>query len=464
MKSNGIVRIESLRLKNFKNICNCEVSFSEAKKLSRGELDEDSFSSVLGLYGQNGSGKTSCIQGFRLLQYLLSGVPLKKDVEDVLKKGEKSMSVGADFYIKLLDKNYYVIYDCTFNKTETGLEIYQEKLSYRLIDEDNKKVNIFSYTSPSTINTAFKDYLGTKNFNVYQMVASLETRGNTNQYFVLSSIFNPKLLSFVTGLKSNDIYTMLINELQYFALFRFAIYQINYFNEIPKTGIRIRMKDENSLNPSCNDVFVSFNETIIKAQYFPLFEKTIKSINKVLPSIIKDCRIELVDVVKTRKQIVNIVDDVVNFRLMSKRSGHYIPLFYESNGIKKIISILSGLIDAFNYEGTFIAVDELDSGIFEYLLGEIVYTFDNFACGQLFFTSHNLRILERISAQNIYFSTTNENDKFIQIKSVRNSNNLRNLYYRYIANQYKGKYSLYNDVRTEDMISAFSLAEETSHD
>lgn len=460
MKSNGIVRIESLKLKNFKNIKNCEICFAETKKLSRGLLDEDDFSSVLGLYGQNGSGKTSCIEGLRLLQYLLSGVSLNRPFENLINVDSKSMFVGATFYVKENNKNYYVIYECTISKTASGLRISEEKLSYHLLDENNKKVNIFSFKAPSDINGMFKDYLGSKNYDVYRMIASLETNSVTNQTSLSSSIFNPKLMNFVNELKdSKDVYRSIINELHFFAKFRFAIYQINYFNELSNVGIKIRIKDEtNSADPSCNDIFVSFDQTTIKAEYFDLFKKTIDTINSVLPSIIKDCTVELLDVVKTRQQVINIVNDVVNFRLVSKRGDKYIPLYYESNGIKKIISILSGFIDAFNNEGSFVAIDELDSGIFEYLLGELVYAFDNFGLGQLLFTSHNLRILEKIDPKNIYFSTVDSDEKFIQIASVRESNNLRNLYYKYIANGYKDKYKLYNNVKTEDIIAALSKA------
>ena len=39
-------------------------------------------------------------------------------------------------------------------------------------------------------------------------------------------------------------------------------------------------------------------------------------------------------------------------------------------------------------------VDELDSGIYEYLLGECLEVMQDKAKGQLIFTSHNLRPLE----------------------------------------------------------------------
>ncbi|MCQ2742441.1 MAG: AAA family ATPase [Bacilli bacterium] len=457
MKSKGIVRIESLRLKNFKNIDVCEICFSEAKKMERGILSEDDFSNVLGLYGQNGSGKTSCVEGLRILQSLLSGLSVPLAMADLMKIDSNESSIGADFFVKNSNGSYFVNYDCLFSKTESGLEIKEEKLSYRNF-EDGKKVNAFSFKSPDILNLSFKETLGTKNSEIYKTISSLETKGDYSNFYLASSIFSSKLLQFLNSSSSTDKTLLaIINELSYFAKYRFAIYQINYFNEISNVGIKIRTKDEeNDVSPSCGDVFVSFGQTSIKAEYFGLLSKTISSINKVLPSIIDECQIEIVDVIKTKQPSINVVNDIVNFRLMAKRGKKYIPLNYESNGTKKIISVLSGLIDVFNNEGSFVAIDEFDSGIFEYLLGELVYAFDNFALGQLFFTSHNMRILEKIDPKNIFFSTVEGEDRFVQIVSVRDTNNLRNLYYKYIANGYKDKYKLYSDIRTENIISAFS--------
>ena len=66
----------------------------------------------------------------------------------------------------------------------------------------------------------------------------------------------------------------------------------------------------------------------------------------------------------------------------------------ESEVIIKIISILNALIQAFSDSSICLAIDELDAGIFEYILGELLQIFDESAKGQLIFTSHNHRALE----------------------------------------------------------------------
>ena len=51
--------------------------------------------------------------------------------------------------------------------------------------------------------------------------------------------------------------------------------------------------------------------------------------------------------------------------------------------LKKIISILSALIAMYNNEQILLAVDELDAGVFEYLLGEILDVIKDNCKGQL---------------------------------------------------------------------------------
>ena len=63
-----IVRISKICIQNFKNVVSGEISFENPKK--------DYKASVLGLYGQNGSGKTALIDAISLLKLLLCGLPV----------------------------------------------------------------------------------------------------------------------------------------------------------------------------------------------------------------------------------------------------------------------------------------------------------------------------------------------------------------------------------------------------
>ena len=62
---NSIVRLTGIKLKNFKNVKYGELDFCNRRK--------EYNASILGLYGQNGSGKTALIEALQILKYLLCG-------------------------------------------------------------------------------------------------------------------------------------------------------------------------------------------------------------------------------------------------------------------------------------------------------------------------------------------------------------------------------------------------------
>ena len=69
------------------------------------------------------------------------------------------------------------------------------------------------------------------------------------------------------------------------------------------------------------------------------------------------------------------------------------------------VSQIKDLIMVYNNPSITVAIDELDSGIFEYLLGELLNIISEKGKGQLIFTSHNLRPLETIDKGFIAFTT-----------------------------------------------------------
>ena len=64
----AVVRLASVTIQNFKNVACGTLSFENNRK--------DFKSSILGLYGQNGSGKTALIDAIELLQHALCGKPI----------------------------------------------------------------------------------------------------------------------------------------------------------------------------------------------------------------------------------------------------------------------------------------------------------------------------------------------------------------------------------------------------
>ena len=170
---------------------------------------------------------------------------------------------------------------------------------------------------------------------------------------------------------------------------------------------------------------------VIRNTHSGVISAIVEQINIVLYTIIPGLQVTIKNY---GKQSLDNGEEGWKLELMSKREGmKEIPIRMESEGIIKIISILNALIQAFGNPSICLVIDELDSGIFEYMLGELLDIFKKSAKGQLLFTSHNLRALEMIDKESIMFSTTNPDNRYIHMKNVRESNNLRNMYIRSIT-------------------------------
>lgn len=157
--------------------------------------------------------------------------------------------------------------------------------------------------------------------------------------------------------------------------------------------------------------------------------EVIEQSNQVLSAIIPGLTIKINIITK---QMMDNGEQGIRFEFLSQRGERELPLRTESEGILKIISILSVLIAVYNNPNACVVIDELDSGVFEYLLGELLTVIDEDGKGQLIFTSHNLRVLEVLAIKNLWFTTTNEHHRYMQLKGIKEVNNARDVYLRAI--------------------------------
>lgn len=168
-------------------------------------------------------------------------------------------------------------------------------------------------------------------------------------------------------------------------------------------------------------------QTSLPAERFSTIEKSISAINIVLNELIPELQLEIDDA-----GIVAEADGQQHyFEIMSVRNNSRIPLKYESDGVRRIISLASMFIAVYNEPSFTMVIDEIDSGIYEYLLGELLQILSESAQGQFIFTSHNLRPLEVLPAKYLCFTSVNPDRRFIKLHN-RGNCNLRDTYFRTI--------------------------------
>ena len=466
---NSEVRLLKITISNLKNISNGIIEFACNKK-------ENVFESVdiLGIYGQNGSGKTTLIQAVSLLKTLLTGRPIPEYYADIIQIGHEEARVDYEIYIQNINIQYKVLYSVLLCKAvikEDNLNVENliEEKKYKVFIK-NETINVFNckakeatkmhpiircdadsnlvFTPKSKLDT-FCNY---DKESIIELMASKKIAQEKSQSFIFSK---QTIKIFEDKCKNNEYISILKSLLFYgnFNLFVISTRDIGLINLNLAIPFSFKLTDGNILK--IGNINISLDRSsIIPKDAFQTVKASIDNINIVLSQLIPGLQVDLVE---SGNKILSDGSMGYTVELVSLRNEKKIPLSYESEGIKKIISILQMLIVMFNSKGITVAIDELDAGVFEYLLGEILKIIEESGKGQLIFTSHNLRPLEVIDKKFIYFTTTNPNNRFIKMKNIGSNNNLRDVYFHDIILGGQ-KEKIYDTTNNFDISLAFKKA------
>ena len=422
-----MVRILELGLFNYMNVSAGEIDTANLKDIEAGKVD------IRGIYGQNGSGKTAVITAAALIKRILLGFQLPEDINQNISYGEDETKITITFYIDLVSRAYKVLYSVTIQRDSKAGSIQEEAIHYW---EKRAGASKWEIKKGLIINNNHIDHLRPLHRNntivsLYasesEFLVSKKMAYRNRKSFIFSDEFqqllNANLLEIedeyeiVTILREYSITNLFIIDNKQLALSDAnLILPINFKNYSQDKGYSLGVLPIRLMNPSH-----------LPAGIIDQTKASLCSINKVLNELIPGLQIGIEEL---SRQISKDGQEEVLIELLSCREDVKIPIRYESDGIKKIVAVLHMLIAMFNNKSMTVFIDELDSGIFEYLLGEILLILEERGKGQLVFTSHNLRPLEVLQKNNLIFTTTNPQKRYIRLKNVKTNNNLRDLYYR----------------------------------
>ncbi len=443
----SVVRIKSISITNFKNVTHGDLSFENSRKPYK--------ASVVGVYGQNGSGKTALIDAMQLLKLTLTGQSVPVRFADYINVDAEFATIRCEFKVEILQTIYDAIYEFSIKKE---LDMSTQNLDFQDLENSRYIATIFgetlscSYEAPgdkcrmsTLINTRTDEvFLPKTKYNIIigndkatftDLLVDKKMTAVTSRSFV----FSKKLLMAMRQNDKNKDENLL--EFQRYlalleALITFGNYELFVINTtnsglISMNALPITFKYQEKSIGAVGNLMLPLNEAAtIPQEAFEVVQKVISNMNVVLEQLIPGLTISIRDL---GTQVLENGKVGSRIQLMSLKNNKEIPLQYESEGIKKIVSILQLLIVVYNQPSITVAIDELDAGVFEYLLGEILRIISEKGKGQLIFTSHNLRPLETIDRGFISFTTTNPLNRYIRMSNVKDNNNLRDFYYRDIV-------------------------------
>lgn len=457
------IRIQKIVLDNFKSIRHGRLILNCGKK----DDSEGTEADITGIYGQNGSGKTSIIEALAILKSVMSGDPVPAKYSECVTDGAEYSRLAFMFEFRYPDVNpftrtvqYSFKMEAVANEINDDKDVRFRAASYpkkvRIFDEVISASGLFSGTSQK-----MQEILTTRS-NVYPIGPTRKVWqyvGDDRERLLVDLVVNKRTAdrnstSFVFMEETLELFKKHSNYSEYVqVLLELNAYAIMYLYAIDSRVYGF----DNSLSVPLYTRYGAFrmdllNSTRIPQKAFKYLEDYISSVNTVLPTLVAGLTLEVSSI-----DIMREGEPGKELKLYSRRQKMLLPLRDESAGIIKLVGILLLIIDAFNDSSLTVAIDEMDAGIFEYLLGEILTALETYGKGQFIFTSHNLRPLEVLKKESIVFTTSNPDNRYIRLKGVGRTNNLRNLYLREILANSQDE-PIYDAAKRQRMIAAFIKA------
>lgn len=367
--SKQTVRIENISIENLKNVKYGYLNFENKRKNYK--------ASILGLYGQNGSGKTALIDALQLLKFALSGKAIPSKYANYVNVDSEKSTLTYQFLVCDEEVKYDIWYQFSLRKAEDNdaidtedsnsaqphirVEIYDEILSYGFTSKEEKlrKSALIDTRSEEIFvpKTKFVELVGNdKSQNMNLLVTKRLTQATSRSF-----IFSREMINVFRKNCKNEVYINLINHLNWFGIRELFVIDTESIGLISLNSLPLSFKYSSKGADTAGSLVLPLDRpALIPEEAYDVVDKIIQNMNIVLEQLVPGLTISLVDLGAALLKNGSIGKQI---QIMSLKNSRSIPFCYESEGIKKIVSILQLLIAVYNNASVTVAVDELDGGI-----------------------------------------------------------------------------------------------------
>ncbi len=452
-----IVRVQSLEIEGFKSISKGTLVLDSESNLS--SRSGFMHGNLKGIYGQNGSGKTSIIEIFKLLKNIWSGLKIH-EYADLLSGENQKTKLKATFFIldEGLEKKTItkVVYTVELQAIQMGSGEKEVHIASESLESSSKDLNLenskfglknsFKFTRFSESEAEFtvapkklKSIPGSKSLNRLQIGASMDAEHSSlfskNGYKLLMKT-SPELdneeSKQASTSENEERYKQLISSIEIIRRFSERYLRIIENKQISDGGssqfFHLSVLTDQGGSRLISKT-PSFEGLTIEEEYFIRIAPAFKQIDLILNALVPSVHFVFKDEKYTKPDGIQ----EVKIKFFTLRDGKFIPLENESEGIRRLVSVISEICTMFNERDYFLLIDEFDSGVFEYLLGELLEVIEENGKGQFLFTAHNLRPFEVLKPKNIILATADKLNRFIPMQKIQKNNNMRDVYYRMLA-------------------------------
>ena len=130
MDNKYLVRIIKSKLINFKNVEFGEIRYMNYSSVEKkGKIEKND---IVGIYGQNGSGKTAMVEALDILKYILGGQEIPYEQYEGLLDSKDGTKMITSFFIEYQGEKYKADYEVLLDvdSKEKKINLSSEKIIY----------------------------------------------------------------------------------------------------------------------------------------------------------------------------------------------------------------------------------------------------------------------------------------------------------------------------------------------
>ncbi|MYN69413.1 AAA family ATPase [Streptococcus suis] len=389
---------------------------------------------LVAIYGENGSGKSNIVDSFKLLRLSMDTMDISKKISKLQEKLQENENRE-----NLPDIN--TISELFFGGVNSFYEV--SKNTHRISANDNTKLvfefNIASgdgkytleynkigeiisesldYTINSQIGNHFKIDRTTQisialNKTIFKKGVIKDLQEQIEKFWgkhTFLAIFSDYANSVNNDYLFTNISSNFIKVIHEFK--KISIWTEEMQGPFDNTSLLLTKLDKGEINSNEKDKLLQTEEIIYN--YFSAMYADIKDVRYVLDEESESIKYELT----IYKNIGGELTEV--------------PISLESNGTKKLLELLTVFLWA--VDGRICVVDEIDTGIHDILMNNVLKSLSDCISGQLIFTTHDTALLKELLPSSAYFISIDVNgNKEIRSgnfgdKKVSPNNNMEKMY------------------------------------
>ncbi len=419
----------NIKIENFQSLVNLEVDLLKTNNNPK---------KMIVIYGENGVGKTNFATTFHMLLETIRTMSIRERLVELLEKDKDKKefsffeSIIKDYYsdtesiikkYKTQDSNENMFIEYKFKiKSKKGtyhleynnFELVSERLDYVL---NSNQICFFNIT-----NNKDKTKINEKIFTNKQYYKQFDEELNKywGKHSFLSILYNE-----IDDKKRGYVKKNVAKEL----------FDVLFFFLSVNTKIKNKNKEFGVFGTSNKNIH-DFCTGKISVKEENVLDKTAIMLKQLFTNMYSDIK----DVYYKKE----FIDNKINYQLYVKKLVYNnlleINFVKESTGTQNLLDLIPYILQAL--KGNVVIIDEMDSGIHDILINNLLKNIKEYIKGQLIITTHNTLLLESaLSKENIYIFIVNHNaeKKLIPLTSFdeRQHKNF-NMRKRYLTGLYGG--------------------------